>query len=164
MMWFSGVRSSWLMVARNKLLARLATSAASRARAASALDSSSSRVRRWTFSSIVAYRSWSSPAIPLKARPSSPISSARPTGTREVRSPPATFRTPSVSATIGPEIDHATSRALGMTSTSTAPPIASAMFRLRATGAKASAVSIFTTMPQRIEGRYCHAATVSRPR
>ena len=75
MMPFIGVRISWLMLARNWLLARLALSAASFARRSSAVRvwTVSSRRSRWAASS--RSRLASSPSMVLKASASSPISS-----------------------------------------------------------------------------------------
>ena len=112
---FKGVRSSWLMAARNSDLARSAASAWSRAmsmapsassRAASSSDSST--VRSSTRRSSVPYASpraacecRSSSTMRLKATARSPISSDRSTGTFASYSPRPTRRANSASAVIG---------------------------------------------------------------
>ena len=83
MMPFIGVRISWLMLARNSLLARLASIALSRAAIRSVLAARSSAVRASTVcsSSFLVLQqparraAWISPSISLKPSISSPISS-----------------------------------------------------------------------------------------
>ena len=96
---FIGVRISWLMLARNSLLARLAASAASREIFSDSADAMSSAVREATRSSRVWFDSFSSNwaacrlvNMPLMAPATCPTSPNSLPTTRWERSPAATRR------------------------------------------------------------------------
>ena len=126
----SGVRISWLMLARNSLLARLAASACSLARSSSSRE----RTRR---------------TMSLNARASSPNSSRRSARRTRSRSPPATRRTPCTNSRTG-RVTAPLSTKLARAATAKPPAmIANRSRETRRSAASASARLLWTASPRR---------------